>query len=121
MSESKYKTIDDYIDTFPPHVQEILQKVRQTIHKAVPDAVETISYHMPTFKLNDDYLAHFAAWNSHVALYGMMIGDAPFADEVKPYLQPKGTIQFQFDQPIPYDLITKIITYQAEQKFGNKY
>lgn len=121
MAESKFKTIDDYIATFPPHVQEYLEKIRAIIHDAVPGAVETISYHMPTFKLNDDYLVHFAAWNSHVALYGMMVGDAPFAEEVTPYMQPKGTIQFQFDQPIPYDLIARIVAHQAEQKFGKKY
>jgi uncharacterized protein YdhG (YjbR/CyaY superfamily) len=67
--KKQFATIDDYISSFPPDVQDILQRVRQTIHKAAPQASETISYNMPTFDLNGEHLVFFAGWKDYVSLY----------------------------------------------------
>jgi uncharacterized protein YdhG (YjbR/CyaY superfamily) len=106
-SKKQFETIDEYIKTFPKDVQTILEKMRQTIRKAAPEAEETISYQMPTFKLNGSSLAHFAAFKKHIGLFP----PAPreFKKEVSAYEGPKGNLRFPTDKPIPYDLITRIV------------
>ncbi|MBE2224224.1 MAG: DUF1801 domain-containing protein [Anaerolineae bacterium] len=107
-------TIDEYIASFPPDVQEILQKVRATIKEAAPDAAETISYQMPTFTLKGN-LVHFGAFKSHIGFYPVPSGIEAFAEELAPYRAGKGSIQFPFDKPIPYDLITKVVKFRVEE------
>lgn len=109
------QTIDEYIARFPADVQELLQKVRQTIREAAPDAVETISYQMPTFKLAGRYLVYFAAHKHHIGFYPMPTGVEEFKEELAPYASSKGTAKFPFDQPIPYDLITKIVKFRVQE------
>ncbi len=103
-------TIDEYISTFPADIQVILEKVRQTIQKAAPEAVETISYGMPTFNLNGRHLVFFAGWKHHISLYPIPAGDEAFQQKISHYKRAKGTIQFPLDNPIPYDLVEKIVT-----------
>jgi uncharacterized protein YdhG (YjbR/CyaY superfamily) len=103
-------TIDQYISTFPAEIQVILEKVRQTIQKAAPEATPTISYAMPTFDLNGKHLVFFASWKHHISLYPMPTGDAVFQQKISPYKKAKGTIQFPLDKPIPYDLVEEIVT-----------
>lgn len=98
---------------FPQNVQEILQKIRQTIKRAAPKAVEAISYQMPTFKLNGN-LIHFAAFKNHIGLYPTPSAVEEFKDEMSKYVTSKGGIQFQLDEPIPYDLITRITEYRVK-------
>jgi uncharacterized protein YdhG (YjbR/CyaY superfamily) len=74
MRKKEFRTIDEYIKTFPEDVQIILEKIRQTIRKAAPEAVEAISYGIPTFKLNGRYLVYFAAWKNHIGFYPMPSG-----------------------------------------------
>src|SRR5580765_5358061 len=104
MANTNLKNIDDYISTFPPDVQEILQTVRETIHKAAPEAEEAICYQIPTFKLNGN-LVHFAAWKNHLGFYPTPSGTKEFQKEIAKYAFAKGSIQFPFDQPIPLSLI----------------
>jgi len=68
MDKNSYRDIDEYIQAFPPHIQDILYKIRQTIRKAAPEATEAISYQMPTFRLNGN-LVHFAAHKNHIGFY----------------------------------------------------
>ena len=105
-----FTTIDEYISTFPADIQAILEKVRQATRKAVPEAAETISYGMPTFNLNGKHLVFFAGWKHHVSLYPIPAGDEAFQQELSRYKRAKGTIQFPFDQPIPYDFVEQIVT-----------
>jgi len=70
-SKTKFTTMDEYVATLPKNVQGILEKIRQTIRKAAPGAVETISYQIPTFKLNGKNLVHFAAWKNHIGFYAL--------------------------------------------------
>ena len=109
------QNIDEYIADFPADVQEILQKIRVTIKKAVPKAEETISYKMPTFNLRGQYLIYFAAYKKHIGLYPVPNGDAEFNKEISAYQAGKGTLQFPLDQPIPYKLISKIVKVRAKE------
>lgn len=105
-----FTTIDDYISTFPEDIQTILEKVRKSIHKAVPDAVETISYGIPTFNLNGKHVVFFAGWKHHISLYPLPAGDEAFQQEIAHYKRARGSIQFPLDNPIPYDLVEQIVT-----------
>ncbi|HEY3510670.1 DUF1801 domain-containing protein [Kribbella sp. NPDC051137] len=97
-------TVDDYIASFPPEVQEVLEEVRRTIHAAVPGAEEKISYQIPTITLDGTALLHFSGWKSHIALYPI----PPIDEDLTPYISGKGTLRFPLDKPIPYDLVTRI-------------
>lgn len=119
-SKKQFKTIDAYIQTFPKDVQTILQKVRKTIQKAAPDAVETISYQMPTFKLNGKGLVYFAAYEKHIGFYPIPSGMKAFEKQLAPYKQGKGSVQFPIDQPIPYDLVRRIVVFRAKENLATK-
>ncbi|MBK9049571.1 MAG: DUF1801 domain-containing protein [Chloroflexi bacterium] len=108
------KTIDDYIAGFPEDVQAILQKVRQTIKAAAPNAQETINYQMPTFTLNGN-LVHFAAFKNHIGFYPTPTGIEQFKDELSVYKGAKGSVQFPLDKPMPYDLIHRIVVFRVEE------
>lgn len=108
------KTIDEYIAAFPPEVQAILQKVRQVIQAAAPQAEEAISYQMPTFKLHGN-LVHFAAYKHHLGFYPIPSAMKKFAKELAPYESGKGSAKFPLDQPIPYGLIKKIVTFRVKE------
>jgi uncharacterized protein YdhG (YjbR/CyaY superfamily) len=104
--------VNDYIATHPPKVRAILTRIRRTVRKAVPEATETISYQMPTFTLNG-VLVHFAAFTGHIGLYPPVRGDASLLKAAAPYANEKGNLRFPFDEPIPYDLITRIVLARA--------
>jgi uncharacterized protein YdhG (YjbR/CyaY superfamily) len=106
--------IDQYIAIFPAEVQTVLEKVRQTIRDAAPDAQETISYQMPSFKQHG-ILVHFAAWTKHIGLYPPISGDKTLEKAVARYAGPKGNLQFPLNEPIPYDLIARIVKLRVKQ------
>ena len=112
-------TIDDYIYSFPEDIQVILSKIRQIIHKSAPDAVEAMSYQMPTLRLNGN-LVHFAAFKNHIGFYPTPSGTAAFQKELSPYKSGKGSIQFPLDKPIPYDLIEKIVLFRVKENRQKK-
>jgi uncharacterized protein YdhG (YjbR/CyaY superfamily) len=110
--------IDEYIAGFPPDVQEILQKVRATIREAAPGAEETIKYQLPTFTLKGN-LVYFGGFKKHVGFYPVPTGIEAYAEDLAPYKTGKGSIQFPYDKPIPYDLITKVVKYRVEENLRN--
>ena len=114
MKNNAPEDIDEYIDRFPGNVQELLQKIRKTIQKAAPDAVEAISYGIPTFRLNGN-LVHFAAFQSHIGFYPAPRGVAEFKDDMARYEGGKGTARFPLDQPIPYELITRMVKFRVQK------
>jgi uncharacterized protein YdhG (YjbR/CyaY superfamily) len=114
--KNPFTTIDEYISTFPADVQAILEKIRQAIHKAVPEATETMSYGIPTFDLNGKHLIFFAGWKQYISLYPLPVGDAAFQQKIAPYKKEKSTIRFPLDKPIPYDLIDEIIPLLKKEK-----
>jgi uncharacterized protein YdhG (YjbR/CyaY superfamily) len=107
-------TIDEYIAGFPPDVQEILQQVRLTIRQAAPEAQETISYQMPTFTLHGN-LVHFGGFKHHIGFYPVPSGIEAFREELAPYIAGKGSVRFPLDQPIPYDLISRIVEFRVTE------
>jgi uncharacterized protein YdhG (YjbR/CyaY superfamily) len=111
----KIETIEEYIESFPKNVQDILSKLRDAIRKAAPDAVESISYNMPTYKLDGKRLVYFSAWKSHIGLYSIPKVNAAFRKEMLPYEGEKGSLSFPLKKPIPYDLVTKIVTFRMEE------
>ncbi len=107
--------IDEYIAGFPDAVQKILEKIRMTIRKAAPGSEETISYQIPTFTLKGRYLIYFAAYKKHIGLYPAPRGSEEFKEELSGYEGGKGTVRFPFDQPIPFDLIRRIVKFRIKE------
>ncbi len=117
MIKTQFKTLDEYIKTFPPEVQAILQKMRTTVHRAAPEATEAVSYQMPAFKLNGD-LVYFAAFKHHIGFYPLPSGTATFEKELEPYKRSKGAVQFPLDKPIPYDLVEKMVKFRVKENLS---
>src|ERR1700690_4119787 len=109
----KPKDIDSYISQFPADVQAVLEKVRTTISHIATEAKETISYQMPAFKLHG-ILVYFAAWKKHIGLYPPISGDKTLEKAVARYAGPKGNLQFPLDEPIPYDLIERLVKLRVK-------
>ena len=107
-------SIDEYIRGFPEEVQAILQEVRATIKKAVPDALETISYRMPAFT-RKGMLLYFAAFKHHVGLYPTASGIEAFRDEFSGYKSSKGAVQFPMGKSMPLELIARIARHRADE------
>jgi uncharacterized protein YdhG (YjbR/CyaY superfamily) len=108
------KSIDEYIAGFAPEVRAVLEEIRSTVAKAAPEAQETISYNIPTFKLGGA-LVHFAAFKKHVGFFPPVRGDARLEKAVAPYAGEKGNLRFPLDQPIPYELIERIVKHRVKQ------
>lgn len=109
-----FKSIDDYIAQQPVNTISILEKIRQTIRDVVTDAEETISYQMPAYKYFG-MLVYFAGFKNHIGFYALPSGNAAFQKELASYKVGKGSIQFPLDQPIPYELIRKIVQFRVEE------
>jgi uncharacterized protein YdhG (YjbR/CyaY superfamily) len=114
MEQSNPATIDEYIAGFPADIQEILERIRQVVREEAPQAEETISYQMPTFRLHGN-LVHFAAFTNHIGFYPVPTGIEAFKDELSAYKQGKGSVQFPLDQPIPYDLIRRVVQFRVRE------
>ena len=115
-----YATIDEYIASFPPDIQEKLKAVRAVIHKSAPDAEEAIRYGIPTFRQNGHNLVHFAAFKDHLSFFPTPSGVAKFRKELSSYTLSKGTIQFPLDTPVPYDLIERITRFRVEETLKDR-
>ena len=113
-SHRKFKNIDEYIKSFPPDIQKILERLRDIIHEIAPEADESISYGMPTIKLNGN-LVHFAAFEHHIGFYPTPSGIEAFEKELSPYEHAKGSVQFPLDEPIPYDLVKRIVQFRVKE------
>lgn len=116
----KPDTIDEYIATYPPEVQVLLEGVRKAIQQAAPDAEEAISYAIPTFKLHGKNLVHFAAFKNHIGFYAAPTGHEAFREELSQYKQGKGSVQFPLDKPMPLDLIKRIVAFRVKETELNK-
>lgn len=112
------KDIDGYIAGFPADVQQILEKIRRTIHKAAPAAEENISYQIPTFTLNGKHLVYFAAFKKHIGFYPAPVGDPDFKEDLSAYAAGKGTVRFPLDQPVPFDLIRNIVKFRVKESLS---
>lgn len=110
-AKPKFHTVDGYIASFPPEIRAVLTAVRDTIRKAAPAEVEqTISYQIPTFKLDGRYLIYFAGWKDHVSVYPTPIAMTEALErDLEPYRSGKASANFPLDQPVPYGLISRLV------------
>ncbi len=111
---AKPTSIDEYIGQYPEEVQQILNQIRAVIKEEAPQAVEKISYGLPTFYQNGN-LVHFGAHSRHIGFYPTPAGMEAFQEELSGYKGAKGSVQFPLDQPIPYDLIRRIVKFRLSQ------
>lgn len=112
------QTIDEYIAAFPEEVQQLLNEMRAAIRAAAPEAIEKISYQMPTYYLKGN-LVHFAAHQRHIGFYPAPSGIEAFREELEEYHFAKGSVQFPFSQPLPLELIRKIVQFRVEENLRN--
>lgn len=115
--DTAFNSIDEYIRQFPEGVQEILAQLRQTISEAAPAAKEKISYQMPTFYLYGN-LVHFAAYKNHIGFYPAPSGIAAFKEELSGYKSAKGSVQFPLNEPLPWELIKKIVEFRVQENLN---
>jgi uncharacterized protein YdhG (YjbR/CyaY superfamily) len=118
--KTDFKTVDEYITTFPKETQLLLQNVRVAIKNKAPEAIESITYGMPAYQTNGKPLVYFAGYKNHIGFYATPTGHTEFANELSKYKQGKGSVQFPIDHPIPYWLIEQIVVFRVkenEQKF----
>jgi uncharacterized protein YdhG (YjbR/CyaY superfamily) len=107
-------TVETYIAACPVEVQKIVRKLRGVVRKAAPDAEERLSYGMPAY-FQGRVLVYFAAWKNHIGFYPTGGGIAAFKNELSGYVHAKGSVQFPLDEPIPYDLVTKIVRFRVAE------
>lgn len=121
-NRSAATSIDEYIAEFPEPVQAALQEMRAIIRQSAPDAVETISYAIPTFDLNGRHVVHFAGYAHHVGFYPTGKGMDEFREEFAGYKTGRGSVQFPLDKPLPTELIRRVVEqrYAEETARGSK-
>jgi len=107
--------IDRYIQQFPDRVQEILRKIRKLIKDNATEVEELFAYGMPAYKLHKKPLVYFAAFKNHIGFYATPSGHSEFQDELSKYKQGKGSVQFPLNQPIPYQLIERIVKFRVKE------
>jgi uncharacterized protein YdhG (YjbR/CyaY superfamily) len=117
---STANTIDAYIAQFPPETQRVLQQTRELIHEHAPDATEVMSYAIPTFDLNGRHLVHFAGYEHHIGFYPIPTGMEAFKDELSRYKTGKGSVQFPLSEPLPRDLIARIVDFRVAENLARK-
>lgn len=108
-------TVEDYIKNFPENIQEKLKLMRKIIIQNAPNAIESIAYGMPAYKLNKKPLVYFGGFAKHIGFYATPTGHEAFKEELTSYKQGKGSVQFPIDQPLPIDLIIKIIKFRVQE------
>lgn len=112
---TKYESVQQYIDTFPSETKVILEKIRKIIRNNAPEAIEMIAYNMPAYKIKGKPLVYFAGYEKHIGLYATPSGHEAFAEELSKYKQGKGSVQFPLHQEIPYELIKKIVLFRVKE------
>ncbi|MEZ4891390.1 MAG: DUF1801 domain-containing protein [Saprospiraceae bacterium] len=117
MTNSDTNPIDTYIATYPKETQILLEQVRATIRNAAPEAQETMSYGIPTFKMKRN-LVHFAGYKNHIGFYPGASGIANFQRDISAYKSAKGSIQFPIDQAMPLALIERIVAFRVQEEMS---
>lgn len=108
-----------YVEQFPPRVRAVLRRIRATIRRAAPDAVERISYGMPAF-FQGKVLVYYAAFKNHIGLFPPVRGSATLKRSAARYAGPKGNLKFPLDKPIPYSLISRIVRHRVKVNTSRK-
>jgi len=114
MQAKKSNDIDDYISTFPEGVRSKLAKFREIVRSEAPEADEKLAYGIPTFTLNGN-LVHFAGYEGHIGFYPTPSAMKEFKNEMRAYKMSKGAVQFPLDEPLPEDLIRRMVRFRVEE------
>ncbi len=114
VSKKVFRTIDEYIVTFPENIQGIMQELRQVIRDVAPEVEETLRYQMPTFRLNGN-LVHFAAFKNHIGFFPTPSAIVEFKERLAKYETSKGTVRFPLDEPIPFELVKEIVKFRVKE------
>ncbi len=120
METTTFKNVDEYIASFPKNVQTSLKQVRKTIKQHAPEAEESISYGMPAYKLNKKPLVYFGGYKTHVGFYATPTGHTEFSKDLARYKQGKGSVQFPLDEPMPLELIGRIVQFRVADNLAKK-
>jgi uncharacterized protein YdhG (YjbR/CyaY superfamily) len=109
-------TVEDYLADLPDEQRAALEKLRQTIKAAAPEATETISYKMPAFKTHGRFFVSFAAFTDHYSLFpaSQTVKDA-LGEKLTPYISGKATIRFPWDEPLPVSLVKEIVKVRVKE------
>jgi len=116
--DTKNESVEEYIARFPSETQVRLSLIRNIILSNVPEAVESIAYAMPAYKLRKKPLVYFAAYEKHIGLYATPSGHAKFKDALSIYKQGKGSVQFPLSEELPIDLIAEIVCFNRNTILG---
>ncbi|MBF6641018.1 DUF1801 domain-containing protein [Flavobacterium sp. J49] len=115
--KTTFKSVDEYIALQTTEVQSLLEAIRKTIKQTAPQAEESISYQMPAYKLKGP-LVYFAAYKNHIGFYPTGSGIKAFQKEIEGYKNSKGAVQFALNQPIPHDLIRKMVLFKVNENLN---
>ena len=106
----RFTSVDEYVDSLPEHVRPVMAGIRRSIRAVVPAVGETISYQMPTFRLDGRSFVHVAAWKHHVSLYPLPeTDDESLARDLAPFASGRGTVKFPLREPIPYEVVERML------------
>jgi uncharacterized protein YdhG (YjbR/CyaY superfamily) len=119
MEATRFKTVTEYISSFPQPAKTMLKQLRDVIKAAAPQAEEKISYNMPAYMLHGR-LIYFAGYKNHIGFYPMASGIETFKKEISKYKWAKGSVQFPLDQPLPLDLVNRIVKFRVKQNLENE-
>jgi uncharacterized protein YdhG (YjbR/CyaY superfamily) len=114
MAMPRFDSIAEYLASFPKDVQQVLRAVRAAVRKAVPKAQESLSYNIPTYRLDGQVVIYFAGWKAFVSVYPANVADAALTKAMTPYKTSKGTLQFAYGQPVPLKLIERLAKARAK-------
>ena len=118
MSATQFVTVQEYLDSFPDDVAEVLRQVRERVRTAAPGAEEVINYGIPTLRLEGRSLLHFAGWKKHVSIYPAPDDRTSIEPEIDRYVAGRGTLKFPLAEPMPLDLIEKVAHLLVAQNTG---
>ena len=113
--EKQFSPVETYIASFPPDIQMLLDEVRSTIRKAVPDATEGVSYGIAAYHYKGKPLLYFGGFKKHIGLYATPEAREAFEEELSCYKRGKGSVKFPFSEPLPLPLIARIAKYKMQQ------
>jgi uncharacterized protein YdhG (YjbR/CyaY superfamily) len=114
----EFETVAEYIASFPPDVQEGLNDLRRLIYDVAPSVEEKISYKIPTYFLDGRTFVFFAGWKTHISLHAIPKLEEPLEREVAPYRSGKDTVRFPLGEPVPDELVTRILTSMRDARTG---
>lgn len=119
--KAAFKSVDEYIASFPVGTQKLLEEIRSGIKLAAPEAQERISYNIPTFTLNGKPLIYFAGWKNHISVYPVPAGDDQFNQAIASYIDGKGTLKFPLDKPLPMKLVEEAVKFRMADHPNDQY